>query len=412
MNHARWGINRTQMIIVLLLASVLVVLAFFQSQPEETLAYDPKDTGSQGLRALVLWLDEMGYPVTDAMPPTGIPASTGLLWIHTSDQSLPAYSAESRARDEADAIYQWVESGGTLVLVGPADFYFALQERFGVIQIETLPGMVTAPRQVQPLLPDVPTDLASLYAPRSLEFELDRAVVPVLAQTSGAPVVALQTIGKGVVWHLTEDFALTNLKLRDARIASLLPAILRTVPAGAQVLFNTPHLATFDAVDDRLGEVTTLQDWLYTTPFGQATLLVMVTILAYLLLQGRRLGPALPGPTANRPREAAEYVSALAGLQRRMRQPQVVAAHHRQRLKHAVGRLAQAPADLPDREWLAQLQRADALTPTMLNKVTELLNGYANVDAKTSDEAELIQLIQATDALLANLPRANKQLVR
>ncbi len=45
-------------------------------------------------------------------------------------------------------------------------------------------------------------------------------------------VVALQFIGDGVVWHLTEDFALTNLNLRDERIASLLAAILRTVPAG------------------------------------------------------------------------------------------------------------------------------------------------------------------------------------
>ena len=412
MNHARWEINRSQIIIVTLLAVLLVVLAFFQSQPESQHAYDPADTQSQGLRALALWLEEMNYPVTDAMPPTGLPANTGLLWIHTSAQILPTYASDGAERADATATYEWVAQGGTLVLVGPTDAYFALQERFGVIQNETLTGMVSGVRQVQPLLPDLPANLDSLYAPRSLDFESDRAVIPVLAQTTGAPVVALQYIGKGVVWHLTEDFALTNLHLRDERIASLLPAILRTVPAGAPVLFSTPHLVTFDSLDEPLGEVTTLQDWLYSTPFGHATLLVMVALFVYLFLQGRRLGPALPGPTATRPREAAEYVSALAGLQRRMRQPELVADHHRQRLKSAVGRLAQSPANLPDPQWLAQVQHADVLTLPILNEVTDLLAGYARVTAKTSDETELIQLVQATDALLASLPRANMQLVR
>ena len=135
-------------------------------------------------------------------------------------------------------------------------------------------------------------------------------------------------------------------------------------------------------------------------------------LFVYLLLQGRRLGPALPGPTASRPRAAAEYVTALAGLQRRLRQPRVVADHHRQRLKSAAGRLAQLPADLPDAEWLAQLQRAQVLSPTLLTEITGLLSGYAKINPKAGDEAELIRLVQATDALLASLPRANMQLVR
>jgi hypothetical protein len=110
-------------------------------------------------------------------------------------------------------------------------------------------------------------------------------------------------------------------------------------------------------------------------------------------------------------------VTALAGLQRRMRQPGVVADYHRQRLKDAVGRLVQAPADLPDGEWLAQLQRAEALSPTALNDVSMLLAGYANFapntpGARTKDESKLIELVQATDTLLASLPRANSLFVR
>lgn len=101
-----------------------------------------------------------------------------------------------------------------------------------------------------------------------------------------------------------------------------------------------------------------------------------------------------------------------------MRQPRVVADHYRQRLKNSVGRLAQVPTDLPDADWLAQLRHAEVLAPTQFNGVTELLSGYHKINAtskingKTNDEAELIRLVQATDALLASLPRANMQLVR
>jgi hypothetical protein len=359
-----------------------------------------------------LWLEALGYPVTTSRATNDLPAETGLLWIHTSSESSPAYGSDLAAEEDAALAYHWVERGGTLVLVGPADAYFALTEQFGVAQVESFGDMVLDTHQVQPLLPDVPANWNSFFTAHSLEFLEGRAVVPVLAHTNGDPVVALQFIGEGLVWHLTENFALTNLNLRDDRVASLLPAILRTVPQGSQVVLSAPHLAAFDGVGEESGRVTTLQDWLYTTPFGQGSLLFLATLLVYLLLQGRRLGPALPGPTASRPREAAEFVTALAGLQRRIRQPHVVADHHRQRLKSAVGRLAQLPADLPDGEWLAQLRYAEVLSPLLLDEVAELLDGYAKIEDKRDEEAELIQLVRATDNLLASLPRANMQLVR
>src|SRR5690606_13969934 len=108
-------------------------------------------------------------------------------------------------------------------------------------------------------------------------------------------------------------------------------------------------------------------------------------------------------PTALRPREAAEYVVALAGLQRRMRQPRVVADHYRQRLKSGVGRIAQLPVDLPDDEWLAQLERSDTIPSGTLQEVADLLAQYAAITNKADDEADLIQLVRATDSLLLAL---------
>ncbi len=401
------GLPRSQVITGLLLAAILVIMAVLQGQPQTVEPYDPADPGSAGLRALVLWLEELGYPVTLNVPRTGLPTGSGLLWIHPSSTRDPDfYSKVDVALTDS-----WVRRGGTLVLVGPVDGFTPLATEFQAEQIETLSGMVSGIHQVQPLLPDAPSTWESFFASHSLRFLDERAFIPVLAHATGEPVVALQFIGKGVVWHLTEDFALTNLNLRDSRIASLLPAILRTVPAGAPVIFSTHHLASHAQANGDLGAVSTLQDWLYTTPFGQGLLVTMIALFIFFLLQGRRLGPPLPAPGATRPREAAEYVTALAGLQRRIRQPRVVADHHRQRLKSRVGRIAQIPADLPDVEWLAQLRRAELLSPGLLAEATELLAGYAN-PSQIDDEAGLIRLVQATDALLASLPRSQTQLVR
>jgi hypothetical protein len=399
--------STNQLLIALLLAAILVVMAILQSRPQTVEPYDPDDTSSTGLRALVLWLEELDHPVSISVPRSGLPSGPGLLWIH------PAVQLNSDTYSDADvaSTYDWVRSGGTLVLVGPVDPYTPLAQRFGVEQTQDLSGIVSNVRQVQPLLLDLPATLESIFAMRALSFRDERAVVPVLAHLNGDPVVALQLIGDGVVWHLTEDFALTNLNLRNEQIATLLPAILRTVPANAPVIFSTHHLARYDQSENELATISTLQDWLYTTPFGQALFVTMIVLFAFLLLQGRRLGPPLPALTATRPREAAEYVTALAGLQRRTRQPRVVADHYRQRLKSAIGKLAQVPADLPDAEWLAQLHRAEVLAPTQLAQVEELLSGYAQVD----NDADLIPLVQATDALLALLPRATlytTQLVR
>jgi hypothetical protein len=408
MMRARLGLSRSQMIVALILAAILVLMAVLQGSPQTVEPYDPGDPSSTGLRALVLWLEALGHPVTVNIPRTGLPSGSGLLWIHPSSTGDLDYYSNA----DADLAYDWVQSGGTLVLVGPATSYAPLSKHFGVEQVQTLSGLVSTVRQVQPLLPDLPASWESFFAAHSLRFLDERAFVPVLTQTNGDPVIALQFIGDGVVWHLTEDFALTNLSLRDDRIASLLPAIIRTVPAGAPVLFSTHHLSSHNQAATDLGTIHTLQEWLYTTPFGQGLLLVIVALFFYLLLQGRRLGPPLPGPTATRPREAAEFVTALAGLQRRMRQPRVVADHHCQRLKNRIGRMAQVPADLPDAEWLAQLCRAEVLSPTVLSEVAELLAGYAASGNSAHDEASLIRLVQATDALLASLPRSQTQLVR
>src|SRR5688572_19331442 len=96
----------SQLLIALILASVLVVMAVL-SLPRTVEPYDPEDSGSTGLRALVLWLEELGYPVTIGVPSTGLPSGNGLLLIHPTSFGEPEYISDA----DVTAAVEWVRNG-------------------------------------------------------------------------------------------------------------------------------------------------------------------------------------------------------------------------------------------------------------------------------------------------------------
>src|SRR6478672_806265 len=93
--RSRLGFTRSQFTLALLMAMLLVVVAYFQSQPKSVEPYDPKDTGSSGLRALVLWLEQLGYPVTVGVPIGGLPSGPGLLVISPNNPLNVDYSSDN-----------------------------------------------------------------------------------------------------------------------------------------------------------------------------------------------------------------------------------------------------------------------------------------------------------------------------
>src|SRR5690606_12481538 len=117
-------------------------------------------------------------------------------------------------------------------------------------------------RQGQPLLPEVQAEWSGILTTQALQPLDDADLLPVLVNTYAQAVVAIQPAGAGRIWHLTEDFALTNLHLRDERIATLVPAMLRTVAP------NAPVLLLGGAGTFRPDLPMTLQRWLYASPIG------------------------------------------------------------------------------------------------------------------------------------------------
>ena len=375
--------------LVALIALLLAVTALQRADTDEAAApFDLNSARPAGLLGLVRWLEAMGYRVerTDVRQLDDLPAAA-LLFIYPNQRNYTV--------DEAALLQQWVAAGGTLLLAGPTPEDTALAEAFGVRMIPAT--TVTAARyQAQPLVPEG----RESYWP-SLQFDaqaLDLTGAPgavaVLADEDGQAALAVQAVGNGVVWHAVPGLAFSNDGLRQNSQGELLPALLRTVPAGGTVVFDTAHL--FGAISANQ-PIATLQDWLYRTPGGWAALVGFAACAAFLLLQGRRLGPPRV-TTAERPRrEAAEHVRALAAMARRAQLSSDLAEHQRTRLKRGLARRRAVSADLSDAEFVEQLHRVTpALAPDILAQVETVLAGLR----PEIDEQRLVTLAAQIDEIL------------
>ncbi len=368
------------------LLALLVVAAALRSEPEAP--YGLESSGPQGLRALRLWLDELGYEVDAVYGPEFAPPDDGdMVFVYPS---VTPYTEE-----EAAALRGWVSAGGTLTLIAPLH-YDPLTSAF---DFSAGPTEASDPiRQAEPLLPDLPAVLELDSGPRDGIWVAEQSV-PVL-NSGWAELVSVRQIGGGTVWFLSSDFAFTNEQLHDEHRAALLPALLRTVPPGGRIYFDAYHLQQPppDApVEMGYANVT---DWLWRNPAGWAVLYACAAALGFLLLEGRRLGPPLPAPAELRRREAAEFAAAMAQLRRRAGQRDVVAAQVKRRLKRALAAPLHLNPQLPDAEFVARLGEGDRWSAEQRAGAARLL---AALDGHP-DETALVRLAAAADDLLAGRP--------
>lgn len=357
----------------------LLAAAIVAAPAGNALPYDFDSTEATGLRALRLWLGEMGYTVHD----TGraaftLPAEADLLFVFPGVQEYTA--------DEAAALRRWVEAGRTLVLAAPGDSTLALE--FGVNWWTA--AATGQERQVQPLLPDAAEEWGGPFLQDGLGLDGAPAAVPVVAGEDGTPTVAVQTVGRGAVWQLSGRYPLTNAMLRERYRALLVPALLRRVAPGDVVLFDEYHLR---GRSDAAARIESLQDWLYRTPFGLALLFGLLVAGLFWLSSGRRLGPALPEAHETRRRESAETVIALAALHRRARRHQAAAHHYKRRLKSTLGTRFRVGPELDDAAFVESIRPAlgDAAARQVERALAVLEQG---------DETQIIKTIAELDRLL------------
>jgi hypothetical protein len=344
---------------VVLLVALLLVASAVGNRPAQPPPFDLDSTADDGLAALRLWLEELGYDVRrSGGMQFALSPGTELLFVYPN---LLAYTPA-----EAETLRAWVEAGGALVLVGPGPEDTALERAFGV---RSQPGAAFAPsgEQTQPLLPEGAAEYAADWTVENAVLDLQDApaAVPLLQSSGGDVAMAVQSVGQGVVWHLAPGHAFANRGLREEDHGQLLPPLLRTVSPGGVVVFDTFHQSGLLRVGE---QIVTLQDWLYRTPAGWATLFSVAAAALFLVLGGRRLGPPVVTWSERRRREAAEYVEAMALLSQRAGLAADVAAH----LDDAVfvERLAYSEPPLPPDQVAAVARTLQALrgkpTPSQL----------------------------------------------
>jgi hypothetical protein len=382
--------NNLPLLALGVLAALLLIVSALRTRPAQPPPFDLDSSTETGLRGLDLWLQELGYEVRR----TGglqfrLPQDADLLFVYPNQLSYTAA--------EADALREWVAEGRTLVLVGPQPEDAELERVFGVRSKER-EGFDLIQRQPQPLVPEGGSEYW-------LEWNIDGGVLDLEDAPAAVPMLAIgddvtaavQQVGSGVVWHLASGSAFTNAGLAEQDQGDLLPPLLRRVPAGGVVAFDTYHQFGLSRVGE---QILTLQDWLYRTPTGWATLFTVLVGGAFLVLQGRRLGPPVVSRAERRKREAAEYVEAMASLARRAHLRNDVARYQQQRLKRGLSRRRPLDPDLPDELFLQRLAYSE---PPLSSQQQAEVGDVLAALSRGPGEQQLVALAARIDQLLGQL---------
>lgn len=276
-----------------------------------------------GALALYTWLDELGASPRRLSDPLTDDSVRTLLILQ------PSTLIDNSTRDAFDAVAQ---RGGTLVLAGDSIQWLLAARQLGVtVEPETTTSSTSDTART--------TDGATLQTYSRFRLRSDAAgAEPLLTRPDGDWIGLTQPYRQGTLVVIASPDPFTNAGLADPTTARFVYRLLvaPAIGSGAAV--------AFDEIE-RLGPTaapgqTTLGQLLFSTPPGRALLYVAMLAFVFIVLTGRRLGPALLGrPPADSQRSMYEHVQMLANLYRRAGQLGVVRSaferHYSRQLAHA-----------------------------------------------------------------------------
>lgn len=368
----------------LVLAAMTAATAIWQTRQETALPpLASFSSAPDGGRALRLWLQELGFAISDEVPDQfRIPNDASLALI--LEPMIPITA------EEWEIVDAWVEGGGVLVLVGEG-WTAARAVRHYDFDLFYLGAEASELSAETPLLSSPPlTSPVNGQAQAYFWTERDDFVVHLADEAR--PVLLSFQQGAGRVILSAAPFPLSNAGLKEEGNPAL--ALNLVAIAG-----DRSGLAWFDewhhGVRASRMEVIGPWNWLRRTPAGRSLLFVAAVIFLALALQGRRFGRPVPLPQALSRRAPLEYVTAIANLNRRAGHRSALLSQCHQEIKRGLGRRYRLNPTLPDDEYLAQLA---SFNPNLdVNALGELL---ARLRQANVSEWEMIQLAaQAADWL-------------
>ena len=370
--------------VTLVLVTIAAAISQAQEQ-QENLPLVSFSSAPDGALALRLWLDELGYPVSDETGSTfHIPEQTSVILVL---EPLPGIT-----EGEWETIDTWLEQGGTLVMAGDRWGALLAARHYGfslafLTQEETdraSPLTAQTPLLASPPLTDPANVQTRAYFQIDDDKDDDGNVDFITHLSDGTnPVLVSWQVGNGRVILSATPFPFSNAGLKERGN----PQLIANVIAAA----NRPGVVWFDewhhGQRTQEARVVGPEQWLRRTPAGRSLLYATAVIFLSLVVRGRRFGRPIPLQKGISRRAPLEHITAIANLNRRAGHQTAVLLYHRQRLKRNLGKRYRINPTLPDDEYVAQLAQ---FSPGL--DADALRNLLAQLCRQTVSESEMIQL--------------------
>lgn len=359
--------------LVVILIIITVASAVRTARGEAIPAYASFSTRPDGVQALRLWLDALGYTTSnDSSEVFQLPENASLVWIMEPSTSI--------SEEEWKVIDDWVEKGGTLILAGESLRSMLALEHYQA-QVLFLAQPLEALTLQVPLFNSPPiTGMISVNAHALLETT--RQDYATLLAGEEKPVLVSIKQGEGRVFLSTTPFPFSNAGLKQAGNPELVLNLVATARPGS-VWFDEWHHGIRTSQREIIGP----DQWLRYTPAGHALLYVAGVIFLALVLQGRSFGHPVPLSRDVTRRAPLDYATALANLNRRAGHRAAVLRHLSQQIKRNLGRRYRIDPSLPDEEYIAELAH---MRPDL--DTVELLSLLKRLRQLTVSEREMVQL--------------------
>lgn len=369
----------TYLFVAVAFAVTLVLLVVTTAPPSQDNDPSSRAAGKAGTLALYRWLGDLGFRVHRI---------SGRFDVSGTDVLVIADPRDPISDGDAASVMAALARGVDLVLAVSPDSEGAAAPLLARLRIE-----LGAARDAGDSVPAQPIDVAGRVhrVPMAAGSVIEPApyLTPLLIEAGALTGVAEQINGAGRAYLLTSAFPLSNDGLRDADSSTLVLSMLERARGGA-IGFDEYHHGEIDTTAD--GAVA-----LFESPVGLALLLGVVVVVAFLALNGRRLGAPLPTRDDALVPSTASYIDAMAGLYARTGDRAAVAARYADDLKR---RLAVTDSWGPDSQTdQAFLDALQASRPDIATDAAAVLRRARALAAGRPDAAALLALARDVDDL-------------
>ena len=360
--------------------TIIAGLVILTGTPAEQSA-DPgsRGAGKPGTLALYTWLDKLGFSTSRV---TGTFDLSGADVLVINDPTTDFSDADGAA------VAAFVDGGGELIIgvdrisVDAADP--VIRRLIGTSLGAGTHGGGLA-HAVQPLNDANSAHVIPVNTGPAIDTEPNLAPLFVV---DGKVVAAGVTgsAGRGRAFVIASTLPLSNDGLRHDDSAAFVLAMLERA-RGGRIAFDEYH-------HGEIGEAGAAA--IFNGPVGLATVLLVVVIVLYLVLSGRRVGRALPAGDPMRVPSAGDYVAAMAALMERSHHRGGIADRYADELKRRIGAVSGIDAYLSDPDFVTALQ---GHPPDQVAAVAAALYQARSLAASQPSEQTLLHLAQHIDAL-------------